>query len=88
MRYRVRLVRVANWAISVHDSYFVRSYIPQAYIEEIIMGEPRIGWDPQERYKDIMIAEQYDASRFGSVPGRIFNYLEKKNIRRAYADSS
>ena len=50
------------------------------------MGEPHIGWDPQEHYKNAGIAEQYDASRFDSVPGKIFNYLEKKNIRRAFED--
>jgi 2-polyprenyl-3-methyl-5-hydroxy-6-metoxy-1,4-benzoquinol methylase len=41
-------------------------------------------WDPATYYKDISIAEGYDRERFSSLPGRIFNALEKDCIRRAF----
>jgi 2-polyprenyl-3-methyl-5-hydroxy-6-metoxy-1,4-benzoquinol methylase len=44
------------------------------------------GWNPAEHYKDIEIARKYDKERFSSIPGRIFNHLEKRLIRAAFAD--
>jgi len=43
-------------------------------------------WNPVEHYKDIEIAERYDAERFTSLAGRIFDALEKRNIREAFCD--
>ena len=43
-------------------------------------------WNPAEHYKDMQIARRYDAVRFSSLPGRVFNALEKRLIRRAFAD--
>lgn len=39
-------------------------------------------WDPVTHYKDVAIAERYDQERFSSVPGRVFNALEKFHIDR------
>jgi len=41
-------------------------------------------WDPNEHYKDIAIAEEYDRVRFSSLAGRVFNTLEKRCIVRAF----
>lgn len=45
----------------------------------------RKNWDPTEEYKNVAVAEQYDEVRFTSLAGRIFNYLDKRAIRRAFA---
>lgn len=44
------------------------------------------GWDPVEHYKDVEIAERYDAERFTSLAGKVFNTLEKRNVRNAFID--
>lgn len=41
-------------------------------------------WDPVTHYKEIEIAERYDRERFSSFAGRVFNALEKHNIRKAF----
>ncbi|EAR21136.1 class I SAM-dependent methyltransferase [Nitrococcus mobilis] len=46
---------------------------------------PRIDWNPVEHYKDVEVAERYDRERFASVSGRVFDALEKWNIRRAFS---
>lgn len=45
----------------------------------------RLNWDPREHYKDDRVAETYDSTRFDSLPGRIFNYLERRALLRAFA---
>lgn len=45
--------------------------------------DTRINWNPVEHYKDVQVAERYDAKRFSSIPGRLFNALEKASLRRA-----
>ena len=42
-----------------------------------------LGWDPREHYKQTEIAETYDRTRFSSLPGRIFDQLEKRALIRA-----
>lgn len=44
------------------------------------------GWDPASFYKDDAIAGSYDEQRFRSLAGRVYNHLEKRLIRRAFAD--
>lgn len=46
----------------------------------------RRDWNPVEHYKDIEIAERYDADRFASLAGRVFDALEKRNIRKTFRD--
>jgi len=43
-------------------------------------------WDPAEHYKDVQIARKYDQERFTSLGGRLFNTLERRLIRHAFAD--
>lgn len=43
-------------------------------------------WNPNEYYKDNSVAKSYDGTRFTSFSGRLFNWLEKRAIRRAFAD--
>src|SRR4051812_31515154 len=43
-------------------------------------------WDPREHYKAVEIARKYDAERFTSLAGRLFNQLERSIIRRVFAD--
>lgn len=46
----------------------------------------KLSWDPVEHYKDVEVAERYDRERFSRFSGRVFNRLEKLNIRRAFQD--
>jgi len=43
----------------------------------------RRNWIPSEHYKDVRVAEAYDRTRFTSLPGRVFDGLEKACLRRA-----
>ena len=42
-------------------------------------------WDPINHYKDVAVAERYDQERFSGLPGRVFNALEQRALRRALA---
>jgi 2-polyprenyl-3-methyl-5-hydroxy-6-metoxy-1,4-benzoquinol methylase len=42
-------------------------------------------WDANVHYKDTLVAENYDAVRFSSFPGRIFNEKERRIILAAAA---
>ena len=44
------------------------------------------GWDPADHYHDRAIATNYDRQRFSSLAGRLFNWLERRLIRRCFAD--
>ena len=41
-------------------------------------------WDPVTHYQEVAVAERYDGERFSSLPGRVFNALEKFHVRRAF----
>jgi len=41
-----------------------------------------VNWDPREHYKAPEIAASYDRTRFNSLPGRIFNRLERRALLR------
>jgi len=43
-------------------------------------------WNPSEHYKASEIAVDYDRQRFSSLAGRTYNWLEKRLVRRAFAD--
>jgi len=43
-------------------------------------------WDANAHYKSANIAEDYDQSRFSSIPGRVFNSWERARIRSAFSD--
>jgi 2-polyprenyl-3-methyl-5-hydroxy-6-metoxy-1,4-benzoquinol methylase len=45
-------------------------------------GKYKKNWNPAEHYKEIEIAENYDKARFASIPGRVFDMLEKKALRK------
>lgn len=49
-------------------------------------NEPR--WNPVEHYKNDTVANKYDEVRFSSLSGRIFNYLEKRIIKKCFQDLS
>ncbi len=49
-------------------------------------AENKISWDPVEEYKDVTVAEEYDAVRFASLSGRTFDRLEKASLRRILSD--
>lgn len=42
-------------------------------------------WDPTNHYKEVEIAEKYDAVRFSSTAGKVFNRLEKNTVCAAFA---
>src|SRR6185437_15670305 len=42
-------------------------------------------WNPADHYKDDTIARGYARKRFRGLSGRLFNALEKRLIRRAFA---
>lgn len=43
-----------------------------------------MNWDPITHYKEVAVAERYDRERFSSLPGRVFNALERFHMRRAF----
>jgi 2-polyprenyl-3-methyl-5-hydroxy-6-metoxy-1,4-benzoquinol methylase len=42
-------------------------------------------WDANEHYKDQSVAVEYDAARFSSIPGRVFNKWEKRVIAECFS---
>ena len=42
-------------------------------------------WDAKEHYKEHQVAAGYDAARFSSIPGRVFNGWEKRVIAKCFA---
>lgn len=48
---------------------------------------PPDDWDANAHYKDARVATDYDASRFSSLPGRVFNARERQLIVRAFGDT-
>ena len=44
------------------------------------------GFNPTDSYKDRKIAESYDKERFSSLPGRVFDHMEKAALRRVLSD--
>ena len=43
-----------------------------------------MNWNPDEHYKSHQVAAEYDKRRFSSIPGRVFNYLEKRMIGKCF----
>lgn len=44
-----------------------------------------IGWDANTHYRDSRVARDYDARRFSSLAGRVFNERERKLIRSIFS---
>lgn len=44
-----------------------------------------LDWNPTTHYQDVAVAERYDRERFSSLPGRVFNALEKRELSHAFA---
>lgn len=44
----------------------------------------RPDWDPRSHYQDDNVARSYDRQRFSSLPGRVFNELERRAVLRAF----
>lgn len=44
-----------------------------------------MNWNPDLHYKNQSVALEYDRVRFSSLPGRIFNALEKRTIVKCFA---
>ena len=45
-----------------------------------------MNWNPNEHYKRHDIAVAYDAARFSSLPGRVFNRWEQRVIEKCFRD--
>ncbi len=43
-----------------------------------------MSWNPDEHYKSHRVAAEYDKHRFSSMAGRVFNYLEKRMVRKCF----
>lgn len=43
-------------------------------------------WDPTRHYQDAAVAANYDRTRFSSLAGRLFNFLDRRAVRSALAD--
>lgn len=43
-------------------------------------------WNPYQHYKNVETARNYDKERFANLPGRVFDALEKRTLRRAFRD--
>lgn len=44
-----------------------------------------MNWNPDEHYKSRAVAADYDASRFSSLSGRVFNRLEKRTVTKCFS---
>ena len=44
-----------------------------------------MNWSPDEHYKSRAVAAGYDESRFSSIPGRVFNFLEKRLVAKCFS---
>lgn len=44
-----------------------------------------MSWNPDEHYKSREVAADYDGSRFSSIPGRAFNFLEKRLVAKCFS---
>lgn len=44
-----------------------------------------MSWNPDTHYKNQSVATKYDKARFSSLPGRVFNALEKRTIAKCFA---
>lgn len=44
-----------------------------------------MNWNPDEHYKSRIVAAGYDESRFSGVPGRVFNFLEKRLVTKCFS---
>lgn len=44
-----------------------------------------MNWNPDEHYKSQTVAADYDASRFSSIPGRVFNFLEQRIVAKCFS---
>ena len=44
-----------------------------------------MSWNPDEHYKSRTVAAEYDDSRFSHVPGRVFNFLDKRLIVKCFS---
>lgn len=54
---------------------------------EVARGRHRRRFEnPYEHYKQKRVAENYDRERFSSIPGAIFDKLQKKRVLEAFAD--
>lgn len=43
-------------------------------------------WNPTRHYQDAAVADGYDRVRFSSLAGRLFNFLDRRAVRRALDD--
>lgn len=41
-------------------------------------------WDANEHYKNVEVARAYDRSRFSSLPGRVFDHMERHTILKCF----
>lgn len=49
-------------------------------------GDATMNWNPNEHYKSSAVAVAYDAARFSSLPGRVFNSWEQRVIEKCFRD--
>lgn len=47
-----------------------------------------MNWNPDEYYKGRAVAADYDASRFSSTPGWVFDFLEKRTVAKCFSQLS
>lgn len=43
-----------------------------------------MNWNPDEHYKSVKVAAEYDRRRFSSLAGRVFNHLEQRAITKCF----
>lgn len=44
-----------------------------------------MSWNPDEYYQDAKVAAEYDRTRFASIPGRVFERLEKRTLLKCFS---
>lgn len=53
--------------------------------EKIIVDE-KANWNPQQHYKTADVARRYDEERFSGLRGKLYIVLEKRALKKAFAD--
>jgi SAM-dependent methyltransferase len=54
------------------------------FLSETIKEVNSMSFNPRTWYRDDQVARHYDSQRFRSLAGRVFNYLEKRALERAF----
>lgn len=59
-------------------------FVPRAGAGMAPADGQKMNWNPEQHYQDTSVAGDYDAVRFSSLAGRVFNALEQRTVARCF----